>query len=175
MQSWVSGRILFQQLQISSLLPNICMNIRMKILRIFKEGSFYGWITLCAMCTTMCTEYWVPYSPQRGLLIKGPNPTSRTIILLLSPAKKEMKKETKNMNCVCVEVGNWGQINRKLGDTVLKLWISACFWLCVFVSLCVFVYACVCVCMCVFVFLKWPIECVCMYVCVYVFLKWPIE
>ena len=55
MQSWVSGRILFQQVQISSFLPNICMNIRMKILRIFKEGSFYGWITLCAMCTTMCT------------------------------------------------------------------------------------------------------------------------
>ena len=106
--------------------------------------------------------YYYVYSPQRRLLIKGPNPTSRTIILLLSPAKKEMKKETKNLNCVCVsvEVGNWGQTNKKLGETVLKLCISICVWLCVFVSLCVYIYVCVC-------FLgvaNWV--CVCMHVCV---------
>ena len=110
--------------------------------------------------------YYYVYSPQRRLLIKGPNPTSRTIILLLSPAKKEMKKETKKPNCVCVcvEVGNWGQTNKKLGETVLKLCISICVWLCVFVSLCVYIYACVCFLgvanwVCVY-------ACVCMYVCV---------
>ena len=100
--------------------------------------------------------YYYVYSPQRRLLIKGPNPTSRTIILLLSPAKKEMKKETKNLNCVCVciEVGNWGQRTnkQKVGRHRFEI---------------VYICLCVAVCLCV--------RCVCMYVCVYVFLKWPIE
>ena len=172
MQPGVSGRILFQQVQISSFLPNICMNIRMKILRIFKEGSFYGWITLCAMCTTMCTlhkgDCWlkvlIPHLGQSYYFCRRQRkkwkkkPKSRTVYVYVSKSVIEDKR-TKSWakpfwNCV-------------------SLFVCGCvsLWLCVYIYVCVGflgVANWVCVYACVYV-------CVCRYVCVYVFLKWPIE